>query len=112
MKPLRIRLEKVRHSTGIPWDVLERDYLLSWILVGISQNKVLRDSIVFKGRTALKKCYFGNYRFSEDLDFSSLPNTPKGEKLEKAIHDACRIAEELLNEYAPVRISCERYMEK
>jgi hypothetical protein len=25
---------------------------------------------VFKGGTALKRCYFGDYRFSEDLDFS------------------------------------------
>lgn len=25
---------------------------------------------IFEGGTALKKCYFHNYRFSEDLDFS------------------------------------------
>ena len=30
----------------------------------------MRERLVFKGGTALKRCYFGDYRFSEDLDFS------------------------------------------
>ena len=31
----------------------------------------------FKGGTALKRCYFGDYRFSEDLDFTlTAPVTP------------------------------------
>lgn len=53
----------------IPETVLERDYCLSWFLVGLASS-TLRDWLAFKGGTALKKCYFGDYRFSEDLDFS------------------------------------------
>ena len=53
----------------IPEAVLERDYCLSWFLVGLSRNP-LRDRLLFKGGTALKKCYFADYRFSEDLDFT------------------------------------------
>jgi predicted nucleotidyltransferase component of viral defense system len=53
----------------IPETVLERDYCLSWFLVGLA-GSALRDRLAFKGGTALKKCYFGDYRFSEDLDFS------------------------------------------
>lgn len=53
----------------IPEAVLERDYCLAWFLVGLSRSP-LRDNLAFKGGTALKRCYFGNYRFSEDLDFS------------------------------------------
>lgn len=53
----------------IPEAVLERDYCLAWFLVGLSHSP-LRDVLAFKGGTALKRCYFGNYRFSEDLDFS------------------------------------------
>ncbi len=64
MKPLRLRLEEERKRLGIPWDVLERDYLISWILAGISHIDALRETLVFKGGTALKKCYFGDYRFS------------------------------------------------
>lgn len=49
--------------------VLERDYCLAWFLVGLSRAP-LRTTLVFKGGTALKRCYFGDYRFSEDLDFT------------------------------------------
>lgn len=69
MKPLRLRLEEARKRLGLPWELLERDYLLSWILAGITQVEALQNSLVFKGGTALKKCYFGDYRFSEDLGF-------------------------------------------
>jgi predicted nucleotidyltransferase component of viral defense system len=49
-------------SRRIPETVLERDYCLSWFLVGLSRS-ALRDRLAFKGGTALKKCYFGQYRF-------------------------------------------------
>ena len=49
--------------------VLERDYCLAWFLVGLSRS-ALRDDLIFKGGTALKRCYLGEYRFSEDLDFT------------------------------------------
>jgi hypothetical protein len=35
MKPLRIRLQGARKRLGIPWEVLERDYVLSWLLAGL-----------------------------------------------------------------------------
>lgn len=49
--------------------VLERDYCLAWFLVGLSRCP-LREVLVCKGGTALKRCYFGDYRFSEELDFT------------------------------------------
>jgi predicted nucleotidyltransferase component of viral defense system len=58
-----------RGGRRIPETVLERDYCLSWFLVGLSRSP-LRDRLAFKGGTALKKCYFRDYRFSEDLDFT------------------------------------------
>jgi predicted nucleotidyltransferase component of viral defense system len=112
MKPLRTRLQEARKRLGIPWEVLERDYLLSWILAGIAQVELLRETLVFKGGTALRKCYFGDYRFSEDLDFSGREGMPTGEAMELAVREACGIASKLLNEHAPVDISCERYTEK
>ncbi|PJD94138.1 MAG: hypothetical protein CK424_00870 [Legionella sp.] len=48
---------------------VEKDYVLSWVLYGISQNPKLSEWF-FKGGTCLKKCYFETYRFSEDLDFT------------------------------------------
>ena len=59
----------------IPESILERDYCLAWFLVGLSRSP-LRDNLVFKGGTALKRCYFGDYRFSEDLDFTIAKETP------------------------------------
>src|SRR5881628_1952093 len=112
MKPLRLRLEEARKRLGLPREVLERDYLLSWILAGITQVEILQNSLVFKGGTALKKCYFGDYRFSEDLDFTGVRGVPTGEAMEDEIVEACDAAAKLLDEYAPVEIMCERYAEK
>jgi predicted nucleotidyltransferase component of viral defense system len=52
-------------------DVLERDYCLAWFLCALAQSD-LREVLAFKGGTALKRCYFPEYRFSEDLDFTLL----------------------------------------
>ena len=49
--------------------VLERDYCLAWFLAGLAQSD-LKPVLGFKGGTALKRCYFEDYRFSEDLDFT------------------------------------------
>ncbi|HKY32119.1 MAG TPA: nucleotidyl transferase AbiEii/AbiGii toxin family protein [Candidatus Polarisedimenticolia bacterium] len=64
-----------RGGRRIPEAVLERDYCLSWFLVGLSRSP-LRNRLAFKGGTALKKCYFADYRFSEDLDFTLTQETP------------------------------------
>jgi len=112
MKPLRLRLLEARRRLGVSWEILERDYLLSWILAGICQVGSLRDTLVFKGGTALKKCYFGEYRFSEDLDFSGLEGVPTGDTMERAIQESCDTAIKLLDEYAPVELVYERYTEK
>jgi predicted nucleotidyltransferase component of viral defense system len=50
--------------------VVEKDYVLGWILAGMYGHEELAESWVFKGGTCLKKCYFETYRFSEDLDFT------------------------------------------
>ena len=97
---------------GLRWEALERDYLLSWVLAGMSQVPVLRDTLVFKGGTALRKCYFGDYRFSEDLDFSALAGVPTADEMEQSIRQACEAAVRLLDEYAPVEIACARYTER
>jgi hypothetical protein len=51
-------------------NIVEKDYVLGWVLAGISNHEELGSNWVFKGGTYLKKCYFETYRFSEDLDFT------------------------------------------
>jgi predicted nucleotidyltransferase component of viral defense system len=63
------RLFKEQAGRRIPEAVLERDYCIAWFLVGLSRS-TLREKLLFKGGTALKRCYFDNYRFSEDMDFT------------------------------------------
>src|SRR5260370_25157955 len=63
------RLHKEHGGRRIPEAVLERDYCLGWFLVGLGQSR-LGQILIFKGGTALKRCHFGDYRFSEDLDFT------------------------------------------
>ena len=53
----------------IPEAVIERDYVLAWFLTGLSEH-ALRDVLAFKGGTALRRRWFEDYRFSEDLDFT------------------------------------------
>ncbi len=53
----------------IPETVIERDYCLSWFLFGLS-NSSIKEILIFKGGTALRRCHFADYRFSEDLDFT------------------------------------------
>lgn len=55
---------------GLAPHVIEKDYVLDWMLAGISADPDIGASWVFKGGTCLKKCYFETYRFSEDLDFT------------------------------------------
>ena len=50
--------------------IVEKDYVIGWVLAGIYQHPPLADTWIFKGGTCLKKCFFETYRFSEDLDFT------------------------------------------
>lgn len=43
-------------------DVVEKDYVLGWLLAGIGQHSGFRDTWIFKGGTCLKKCFFGIQR--------------------------------------------------
>jgi predicted nucleotidyltransferase component of viral defense system len=65
-------IQQKANAVGVRDQQIEKDYILSWILFGISKHEHLSKTIVFKGGTVLKKVYFEDYRFSEDLDFTLL----------------------------------------
>ncbi|MBI1308186.1 MAG: nucleotidyl transferase AbiEii/AbiGii toxin family protein [Bacteroidetes bacterium] len=65
-------IQRKAREVGVRDQQIEKDYILSWILQGIALNKQLYNSLIFKGGTVLKKVYFEDYRFSEDLDFTYL----------------------------------------
>ncbi|ADQ17687.1 Domain of unknown function DUF1814 [Leadbetterella byssophila DSM 17132] len=79
IKPGEIQ-QKAR-EVGVRDQQIEKDYILSWILKGVSQHDQLSKIIVFKGGTVLKKIYFPDYRFSEDLDFTLLTGEITNEQI-------------------------------
>jgi predicted nucleotidyltransferase component of viral defense system len=63
-------IQKKASQEGVRDQQIEKDYILSWVLRGIALHANLSKVMVFKGGTVLKKVYFEDYRFSEDLDFT------------------------------------------
>ena len=70
-------LSKLARKDNVSFGIIEKDYFLTMLLEGISQNKKLKESWIFKGGTALRKVYFKEYRYSEDLDFTMLKYSNK-----------------------------------
>ncbi len=68
-------IQKKARTVGVRDQQIEKDYILSWILQGVAMHNKLAKAIVFKGGTVLKKVYFEDYRFSEDLDFTLLDDS-------------------------------------
>lgn len=96
----RLDLDVRVREWGLREDVVEKDYVLGWLLWGIGSEPELADSWVFKGGTCLKKCYLETFRFSEDLDFTVQLGGPHREaelrpvlgKLLGRVHEASGIA--------------------
>jgi len=66
-------LEGIARERGVGVDLIEKDWILGWLLYGVS---VHAPYLVFTGGTALSKIYFpSTWRLSEDLDFS-VPSEP------------------------------------
>ena len=71
----RVALQERATEWGLTEEVVEKDYVLGWLLWGIGSSEPLR-GWAFKGGTCLKKCFIETYRFSEDLDFTVLDGGP------------------------------------
>jgi hypothetical protein len=112
MRPLRNRIHDAAVKQKIPQLVIEKDYAISYILAGIASQQILNEILIFKGGTALKKLFFGDYRFSEDLDFSAKNNLLAGDTLENILQEAVVESSRLISEYGKFHIDIERYVER
>ena len=65
-------IKKISELYGVPKSQIDKDWVLSYMLYAITSLPELKDIVIFKGGTCLRKCYFPDYRFSEDLDFTIL----------------------------------------
>ncbi len=106
-----MRLEQLLKTTAkrlaIPYETILKDYAIGHLLSAIAHEQVVADSLVMKGGTALKKLYFGEYRFSEDLDFSA-ESGPRGAALEHALRAVASRTQSTLSARGPFGVSVER----
>jgi predicted nucleotidyltransferase component of viral defense system len=65
-------IRRIADTLGVAPAVVDHDYALGCLLHYLSLQPEVQQGWVFKGGTSLQKCYFPEYRFSEDLDFTAL----------------------------------------
>ena len=66
----RSELQRLANREKVALGTLEKDYVLTEVLKSLSRVTLLGQFLVFKGGTALRKVYFADWRYSEDLDFT------------------------------------------
>jgi predicted nucleotidyltransferase component of viral defense system len=72
-------IKALARTYEVPTSTFERDYAQNWLLADLPH-------MALKGGTGLQKCYFKNYRFSDDLDFTALEQITL-EKMENHIRN-------------------------
>lgn len=90
-------IHQYARKTGVRDTQIEKDYILSWILYGISKHPSLSKALAFKGGTVLKKVYIEDYRYSEDLDFTLLQEDLSNEILFNEYQEAFDFVKEEAN---------------
>ena len=68
---LQKEIANISEQLGVSKSVIDKDWMLGHFIAAIFNEPELKDTLIFKGGTCLKKCWFEDYRFSEDLDFTS-----------------------------------------
>lgn len=69
-------LKKLAGKYKVPVGTIEKDYAVTVLLKALSSFSGI-SSMVFKGGTAIKKIYYPETRFSEDLDFTCAKDVSK-----------------------------------
>lgn len=64
-----VLLRRIATEERMPLGTIEKDFAISCALHVISKSKLI-DGLIFKGGTAIKKIYYPEARFSEDMDFT------------------------------------------
>ncbi len=91
---------RLKETIGVPEESIEKDYLIELLLGYLALNDFLKSHLVFRGGTAIKKIYFPDFRYSEDLDFIVNP----GKKLNNYEENINRTLNEIQKEL-PVELN-------
>lgn len=84
----RSELKEIASKYKVKLSSVEKDYAQNWLIKQL--NSI---DIALKGGTGLKKVYFKEYRFSEDLDFTLLTDVSL-KQLTKKLNSAIELAKE------------------
>lgn len=104
-----MRIAAIVRDAGVPHDSVLKDHALSYLLAGIAGVPQLRRRTVFKGGTALRKCYFADYRYSRDLDFTTRDvGSGSAEEFLALLGQACSVAEESTAQFGAYAFSVRR----
>lgn len=99
-------IRAVTQEKKVLQNIVEKDYALTYLLAAIVQADGLGNNLVLKGGTALKKLYFADYRFSEDLDYSTRVMGPV-QQIDASMEVVVRSMSEMLNERGPFQVEFE-----
>jgi predicted nucleotidyltransferase component of viral defense system len=79
---LKREIEKIAEQKKVAKATIDKDWVLGHFIDAIFSIQECKRDLIFKGGTCLKKCWFNDFRFSEDLDFTSInPNFVLDKKL-------------------------------
>lgn len=81
-------VQRLAYERQTPEQMIERDYILTWVMTAIATDEAL-SQLIAKGGTVLKKLYFADWRYSEDLDYTATQRSAT-ERLRPAVERACR----------------------
>ncbi len=99
-------IRSVTQQTKVQQYIVEKDYALGYLLAAMGSTYGLNDNLVLKGGTALKKVYFADYRFSEDLDYSTRVMGPI-KKIDSLMETVAHSMGKMLNERGPFQVELE-----
>ncbi len=63
-------IKTISFIKGVNTSIIDKDWVLGHFLNAFYSSSEVKENFIFKGGTCLRKCYFKDYRFSEDLDFT------------------------------------------
>jgi predicted nucleotidyltransferase component of viral defense system len=69
---LKKEIEQKALEHEVSRSTIDKDWVLGHFVDAIFSIDSCKKALIFKGGTCLRKCYIPDYRFSEDLDFTSI----------------------------------------
>lgn len=74
---------------GVPLPNIEKDYVIGWLLWGIYKDPGIAKNLILKGGNCLRKIYFPDTRFSDDLDFTT-PRLDSDKEFHRKLNLVCK----------------------